>query len=64
MLHHVVLKLMRRQIHFPPFSINYRAVSNPEQKNGGLLHHPICKIFGTTISMSSMSLVVCMDGST
>ena len=30
-----------------------RAVSEPEQKNGGLSHHPICKLFGTTISVSS-----------
>ena len=29
-----------------------------------LSYHPICKLFGTTISMSSMAVVVCRDGST
>ena len=30
------------------------AVSVPEQKNGGLSHQPICKLFGMTISTSSI----------
>ena len=38
-------------------SITSLAVSVPAQKNGGLSHQPICKLFGTTISISSRLVI-------
>ena len=40
------------------------AVSESAQKNGGDSHHTICRAFGTTISISSMSMLSFSDGST
>ena len=45
-------------------SMMSRAVSVPVQKSGGLSHHPICRLLGTTISMSSSFSIGLMDGST
>ena len=39
------------------------AVSVLAQKKGGLSHQPICRLFGTTISISSKG-VGCRDGKT
>ena len=41
-----------------------RAVSDPEQKNGGLLHQPIWSLFGTTTSTSSIDSQYVNDGRT
>lgn len=49
-----------------PFSSSWivsLAVSVPLQKKGGLSHHPICRLFGTTICKSSR-LVDVFEGKT
>jgi len=45
-------------------SMTSRAVSESAQKNGGDSHYPICKQFGTTIFISSISMLGSSDGRT